>query len=173
MWIFFLATVALQITWLSNDWLKWFFFSNYKLFQTISDLVAIDNSHEIWNNLNKFVIQKEKSFHYPLRPLCYKYISYIWVKRNPAGALAFNYRGFYPLCHISKPINKIRSAIWSAIDGYFMPSCILNLFSWNGKGKCFKMMDLTLFSLHTLMQYLQSQNIPVLGKLVRHTLLLF
>ena len=103
-----------------------------------------------------------------MRPLCYKYISYIWVQRNPAGALAFNYRGFYPLCHISKPINKIRSAIWSAIDGYFMPSCILNLFSWNGKGKCFKMMNLTLFSLHTLMQYLQSQNIPVSGKLVRH-----
>ena len=49
-----------------------------------------------------------------------------------------------------------------------MPSCILNLFSWNGKGKCFKMMDLTLFSQHTLMQYLQSQNIPVSGKLVRH-----
>ena len=50
---------------------------------------------------------------------------------------------------ISKPINKIRSAIWTAIDGYFMPSCILNLFSWSGKGKCFKMMDLTLFSTHT------------------------
>ena len=50
---------------------------------------------------------------------------------------------------ISKPINKTRSAIWTAIDGYFMPSCILNLFSWSGKGKCFKMMDLTLFSTHT------------------------